>query len=398
MSLKRKRAPDLVFKPEDIHNIIQYPFAQGIRQTMPLDAEKPGEFYDTGKLFAKLSGSPFEIGLKHGQVAKDLIKRAIEIYSKLYLDSKNVSWELARSRAEKFEEPTKAKYPEIWEELEGIAKGSGRDVLDILALNVRSEITLVEISDGCTSIAQRNTKTGEVFVGQNWDWVPEIDEVTLFLEIKQEGKPTILTLAEAGIVSKYGFNSEGLGVMLNAIPSNRVDPDGLPVHFALRKALEQRTVAEALEYLDNNKAASAANLLLADPTQYLTLEISPVGNIRINPDEHTGAVLHTNHFLSKDLQKEIGTDKPILSSNSRFDRINVLTTPDLEANYESFRYRLSDLDNAPNSICSLVKEAKGLGAACTLYTIIVDTGKKEGIITLGPPSDQSLRKYKLYFD
>lgn len=356
------------------------------------------EFYDSGKIYAKLSGTPYEIGFQHGQIAKKLIRRCIEVYSKLYSEEKNVTWDVARSRASKYQNSIKANYPEIWDELNGIATGSELDVLDILALNVRSEITLIDVADGCTSIAQRNSKTGEVFIGQNWDWIPEIDEATLFLEIHQEGKPTIIMLAEAGIIGKYGFNSEGVCAMLNAIPSVKVDPTGLPVHFALRKALEQKSVDDVLSYLEDNKVASAANYLLADPNRYLTLEVTPIGNKVIEPDEKTGTVLHTNHFLSKELFESIGSDKPILSSNSRFERIKALSTSDLDANYESFRYRLSDVDNSPNGICHLPSGKKGLASCITLYTIIINTNKKEGIITLGPPNDQSLPRYKLSFE
>lgn len=361
------------------------------------DDHKPTYFHDSGKRYAKLSGTPYEIGFQHGQVAKDLIKRCIEIYSNLYKESKGVSWSTARSRAQKYEPLIKSKYPEIWSELEGLAKGSDHDLLDILTLNCRSEITLVDISDGCTSIAQKNVQTGDVFIGQNWDWIPEIDEVTLFLEIHQKEKPKLLILAEAGIIGKYGFNSSGVGAMLNAIASTKVSYDGLPIHFALRKALEQESVDDALRYLEQNSVASAANFMLADPGKYLTLEVSPIGNKVIKPDPETGCVLHTNHFLNDELKEKLSADNPILSSYSRFERVKELSTPDLLANFHSFRYRFSDLANSPDSICRLSTGKKGLAGCVTLYTIIINTTKREATITLGPPSDQSLKRYKLFF-
>jgi hypothetical protein len=51
--------------------------------------------------------------------------------------------------------------------MRGIADGSGRELLDIVALNVRTEINFGLFSDGCTSLAW---KTGErSWLGQNWD-------------------------------------------------------------------------------------------------------------------------------------------------------------------------------------------------------------------------------------
>jgi isopenicillin-N N-acyltransferase-like protein len=49
----------------------------------------------------------------------------------------------------------------------GIADGSQRDILDIIALNVRTEIAFGLFSDGCTSLFWK-TPT-HTFLGQNWD-------------------------------------------------------------------------------------------------------------------------------------------------------------------------------------------------------------------------------------
>jgi isopenicillin-N N-acyltransferase-like protein len=49
----------------------------------------------------------------------------------------------------------------------GIAEGSGKDVLDIIALNVRTEINFGLFSDGCTSLYWRDD--AHTFLGQNWD-------------------------------------------------------------------------------------------------------------------------------------------------------------------------------------------------------------------------------------
>jgi hypothetical protein len=49
----------------------------------------------------------------------------------------------------------------------GIAEGSKRDILDIVALNVRSEIAFGQFSDGCTSLFWHTPKTE--WLGQNWD-------------------------------------------------------------------------------------------------------------------------------------------------------------------------------------------------------------------------------------
>lgn len=51
--------------------------------------------------------------------------------------------------------------------MKGIADGSGHDLLDIVALNVRTEINFGLFSDGCTALAWH---TGNhAWLAQNWD-------------------------------------------------------------------------------------------------------------------------------------------------------------------------------------------------------------------------------------
>lgn len=51
--------------------------------------------------------------------------------------------------------------------LKGVADGSGQSLVDIVALNVRTEIAFGKFSDGCTSLAWHSKNNA--FLGQNWD-------------------------------------------------------------------------------------------------------------------------------------------------------------------------------------------------------------------------------------
>jgi isopenicillin-N N-acyltransferase-like protein len=357
-----------------------------------METLRQGQFYDTHLPYLKLSGPPYEIGFRHGSVAKGQIDKAIEIYSALYLESKGVSWDTARSKAEMYL-PLLQNHSEILDELQGIADGSEHDLLDILTLNVRSEITMVDIADGCTSLSQKDPQ-GNVYVGQNWDWIPEVDETTIWLEIEQQGKPKLLFLAEAGIIGKYGFNSEGVAIMLNAISANEVSYERLPIHFVLRKSLEKGSVNEILGYLNEVQCASCANLLMGDPERFCSVEVSPRGLGVIGTDEN-GVVFHTNHLIDPKLRQEFPCGTPILSSFTRYNRMKQLNMGST-GGYESFMKRLSDTENGNQSICKYPGVgAIGLKKCCTLYTIIINTNRKEGVFTLGRPADKP-KQYRLF--
>lgn len=52
----------------------------------------------------------------------------------------------------------------------GIAAGSKRGLVEIIALNVRTEIVFGQFSDGCTSVYYQGD--GVSLQGQNWDVRP----------------------------------------------------------------------------------------------------------------------------------------------------------------------------------------------------------------------------------
>jgi len=51
--------------------------------------------------------------------------------------------------------------------MRGIADGSGKELLDIVAINVRTEINFGLFSDGCTALAWGTEK--RAWLAQNWD-------------------------------------------------------------------------------------------------------------------------------------------------------------------------------------------------------------------------------------
>lgn len=88
-------------------------------------------------------------------------------YAGLFLTNCKQTWLEVLEHASKFEEQAKIKWPAYHEEMQGIADGAGRGLLDIVALNVRTEINFGLFSDGCTSLAWHTEK--RAWLAQNWD-------------------------------------------------------------------------------------------------------------------------------------------------------------------------------------------------------------------------------------
>ncbi|GAB1208174.1 hypothetical protein APSETT445_006915 [Aspergillus pseudonomiae] len=210
-----------------------------------------------------------------------------------------MDWPQVRALAEEFRLTAEQTIPDIHAEMQGIADGAGVDLLDIVALNCRSEISLGRFSDGCTALSWKMSEQART-LAQNWDWTTSVGKNMAMVRIEQPGKPVIHMVTEAGIVGKIGFNSAGVGVGLNAIKAPVCDSSKVPIHVALRLCLESDSVDAALERLTSlGGAASSQHILLADSSKSLGLELSPLGDVHIEEDQN-GMIIHTNHFIAND--------------------------------------------------------------------------------------------------
>ncbi|CDK25748.1 unnamed protein product [Kuraishia capsulata CBS 1993] len=359
---------------------------------LTMNTVEPLRFYDSILPYAKCTGSNYDIGFTHGKVGAKQIRHCMKTYKNLYKIDGGIEWPDAIAKTQLFVPVLKEKCPDLYEELQGVADGSGFSLEDVVALNCRSEICLTTHTDGCTSVSQINPDNGDLFIAQNWDWVGEIVDGLMILDIEKEGKPRMIMVAEAGIIGKYGFNSSGLGLVMNAIMSTASDFSHLPIHLAIRKCLECETFEEAYSSLQDNGVASCVNLMIADKSgKFGTIECSPVGFVPIQPVD--GQSFHTNHLFG---ETKFVKDFPQDNSIFRLNRVKELSVS-APATANSIRERLSDTKNAPYSICGFLKPGTGIGTFVTVDTIIVNVNTGVGELSIGKPCDNPTR-YKLFFE
>lgn len=147
---------------------------------------------------------PWQIGLQHGHLLASQIVDQITIYRDLFQEACKFSWETVRTVAAQFEESIGLLAPHLLEEMRGIAAGvqsSGHpkvDILDIVALNARSEIALGQWDDGCTALGWRIRGPGvhKQILAQNWDWREGVGKNLALASISAPGKPQIWMVIE----------------------------------------------------------------------------------------------------------------------------------------------------------------------------------------------------------
>ena len=338
----------------------------------------------------EVQGDAFECGRQHGERAVDLIQFNLQGYGRLFELNVGLGWAAVLEQARQYLDPIKAYAPHLLEEMRGIAEGAGVSLDEILALNCRTEILsmgTIPVCGECTAVfvdleATRNRHT---LVAQNWDWSNVLRGGTVLLRVEQPGRPTVLTLTEAGMVGKIGFNSAGTGVMTNFLRHDhrRV---GVPFHVILREALNAPRLGQAVAAVYRGARADSGNYLLAHVSgEGIDLEATPSDVGFLYPED--GLLVHTNHFVTPRLQ---AGDVGIVQSEHtllRYGRaMHLLRVQVGRITVETLKDVFRDHFNRPYSICRHPDpDLPEIERGATLASVIVDLSAGQMHLTVGEP-------------
>ncbi|KAG9243528.1 acyl-coenzyme A:6-aminopenicillanic acid acyl-transferase-domain-containing protein [Calycina marina] len=304
-----------------------------------------------------------------------------------------MSWPEILQETEKYVEPLEQHYPRYFEEIRGIAAGAGLQYLDVLALNVRTEISfglfsdtakkLDVPSDGCTALGW--LIGGESFLAQNWDWMIEQSYSLVVCHVSQPGTdiPDFSMVTEAGIIGKIGMNSMGVGTLLNAIRCRGVDRSKMPTHFALRKVLESGSREEAVATIKSTGIAGSGHILVGDPTGSTGLECTSNWVKELVMDSQ-GRVCHSNHLVLE--HSDVDEAPWLADSPERLARIKELTSGISESSSTTIFNVFKDTLGFPASID---RKTTGTNTTETLFNIVMNLSDKSVTVTVGRPSGYS---------
>lgn len=309
-----------------------------------------------------------------------------------------MSWDDVTAEAKKYVQPLQATCSRYLEEIEGLADGAGVTFLDVLALNVRTEIMFGLFtdpnnatnhksipSDGCTSLGWLDEESGQSFLAQNWDWQSAQGPNLIVCHISQPDTkiPNIAMVTEAGIIGKIGFNADGVGCCLNAIRARGVDATKLPVHFALRTVLESSSREKAVAQIKALGVAGSAHILVADHSGSTGLECTPFGIREISMDTKK-RVYHTNHLVLE--HPEVDEPPWLDDSHKRLARIQRLAD-DVSASKVGTNQLFELFKDEENYPCAINRKQEGVSGFQTLFTIIMNLGNGEATVKFGRPTE-----------
>lgn len=205
-----------------------------------------------------------------------------------------------RTAGRRVGEQIETRWPDLLEEIEGIAAGARVAVETLLAVNARTEL-LAGAGGECSVAASLGG--GRCVVAQNWDWHPDLAASLVAWTVRRPDGRWHVTLTEAGMLAKIGLSSAGLCCALNLLRSSLDGgDDGVPVHVLLRVLLDRaETLTDALGLLLDApvRASSCVTLGHAGPdgATLVAAELSPGGCRFVWPDADD-RLAHTNHFVA----------------------------------------------------------------------------------------------------
>jgi isopenicillin-N N-acyltransferase-like protein len=349
------------------------------------------------------AGTPYEMGTQHGAEHRDLVLRSLETFERLLAGlDRPVSTEWATALAMESLADAEAYAPELVEEVRGIADGVGVGFERIFALNASLDLLSVlgaraycGVPLNCSTygVTAPATADGETYVGWNADdkewWLPSC---VLIRVRPAEGVPCLLWTF-AGFVGRPGINPY-LALGANGLcPSD--SGQGVPYPFLCRKALAQRSVADAIAAITSARRLSGMNYMLGDGQENIaSLEVSADHYAVI--EARDGWVAHTNHYLDDSLRvMECVAEESPRYANTRKRQmrwLEMMTEKAGRIGVDDLRAMHGDHANAPDSICRhVVNEGYGM----TLTSLICAPGQGRMWVTYGEPCSHPFVAYTI---
>jgi len=351
-----------------------------------------------------VKGKPFECGQQYGSQAQKIIQGNVAVY----FDMWRTLWGAERKEILGKSHvliPVIGDYDaDMLEELEGLAKGAGLSVDEIIAINARYEINFsfgiasLYHGGGCTSVSSlpQVTRDGHTLIGQNWDWLPRFQEFNVILKAEQTGKPAVVTQPEAGVLAHRGMNSAGIGACFNGLATSH-DAFGAAVPFllVLRRILNSESFSQALEAVFQAKATVSGNFFIAHRDgEAISLEVSPLDVGFLYPEG--GILTHSNHFIVPchrgnftDILKSMYPDTLLRHHRAR----HLLEQEKGHIDVSSFQRVFQDHFSHPNSICRHIDErVDGIKQWVTLYSTIMDLSEPAMYVARGYPCQSKYEK------
>lgn len=186
-----------------------------------------------------------------------------------------------------------ARFPAIWEELQGLAEGLDLPLADVLAWQCRGDL-LAHAPDGCTTVLLPGPPP---VIGHNEDGLPGLRGHAFLAELKPRDAPAILSFCYPGSLPGHTFAVTGAG-LVQAVNNMRLRGvrAAIPRIVVGRAVLGCRDLDQAVEVLRRNADCGGFHMALAQAGDARLLSVE-YGAGACSVRQVAAPGVHANHAL-----------------------------------------------------------------------------------------------------
>jgi predicted choloylglycine hydrolase len=255
--------------------------------------------------YLEVSGTHFDVGVQLGRFGADIVHRhlsATQAWASVMArrDHPDVAW--MRTLVE-------SRFPEYWQELQGLAQGLALPFDDVFLWNCRGDLWALA-PDGCTTVQI----PGDVpVIAHNEDGDPGLRGHCAIVKVMPESSLSFTAFVYPASLPGHTFavTQTGLVQTVNNIRSRDAGP-GLPRMLLGRAVLDCASVEEAIRKLEGAERAGAFHMTLAQcsDARIVSVEFTHSTCSAITIDEPR---CHSNHLVHPVTRNE----RQIVTGSSR---------------------------------------------------------------------------------
>jgi len=334
----------------------------------------------------KLSGSYYDIGKKCGEI---LIPQKEKGYPPKF-STENIE------NSKPYEKEVKKYAPEILEELQGVADGSGVDYQVLVA----NELTPFRLNPNCLVIAfsSEQTISGKPMLVRNHEWIEEDSESLSVMTIQPKGK-----LASYGftfnwpLTTRYGGINEA-GVAISSATTAFVNTGpGVMLNVATRWILDNcKSTEEAVEFLEEIPKVWGVSYLIIDKNNTIAKveahREKTFTHYTANGFDYTTFIFSTPEMSDYNDKQRLGYIQEQFDDRKNF----LLDWSAMHKGNVDEKKIIAALSNCDNKLHYHIKRNYGTEGTC--WSWIIYPGSDDALISTGPLCKNEFKPYKIDFD
>ncbi len=261
---------------------------------IPVVAKEDGGYGRSDDAVLYLSGTPREMGLQYGTMAKESILQNMAQFWK-WVDENGMSKDALVADSLSDEDLL----PEaVVEELRGMSKTSGVPYGELLAFNKHGDDDLDQHACTCFIAAGDGTEDGRAISSKNRD----LNNMQVLLLVEPEDGYRFIGMMSAGALGvSQGINEKGVAIGHTWMPVPEFYEAGYSPFLVNQMVMEQcADIDEAITLIGELPKSEGATFVVSDP--YLSAFVETVPSVINTPDTAfqlltDGVDVHTNHYV-----------------------------------------------------------------------------------------------------